>query len=439
MNAHPLSAPEPARRPSLVRRLLALGNYDFCPRANRYVYWLKQPIGWFLVVAMAGALIGAFIAPQGWLVSALVLLVMVVGVIWPWFAMRGLSAELAFNRRRAYEQESLVVTLTVANRWPWPVWGLLVEGGLGLQSVEEAPQAATALACVPGWSRSEFQFTFVPPRRGSYPLETPQLVTGFPFGIWSARRPIAAQSVLVWPCCIGLQSLPLLQGERPAAMGSLLDRPGHDGDIVSARHYREGDSLRRIHWIQTARRDTLIVCERQLASQCQVVVALDPGAFSASSDADGELLDWGLRVVASLCREFHGHACELACELNGERLQVATTVNAWHQLLDRLARFQPAERPELLRKPAQRGTSEQLQILVTTAAAWQSAQPMARLSTANRPRAVVLDLEESHGKETAVTTTPAPRPWMRLNLAGDGRHQLQHQWERQCHDDWFAS
>ena len=28
-----------------------LANYDFCPWANRYVYWLREPIGWFVIGA----------------------------------------------------------------------------------------------------------------------------------------------------------------------------------------------------------------------------------------------------------------------------------------------------------------------------------------------------------------------------------------------------
>ena len=49
-------------------RIMTVGNYDYCPWANKYVYWLKQPIGWFVLAAIASAVIGLFAVPQGWFV-----------------------------------------------------------------------------------------------------------------------------------------------------------------------------------------------------------------------------------------------------------------------------------------------------------------------------------------------------------------------------------
>ena len=37
-----------------LRHLTGVLNHDFCPWANRYVYWLKQPIGWFVLAAAGG-------------------------------------------------------------------------------------------------------------------------------------------------------------------------------------------------------------------------------------------------------------------------------------------------------------------------------------------------------------------------------------------------
>jgi hypothetical protein len=45
-------------------------NYDFCPWANKYVYWLKKPIGWLTGGILAGILLGAFVAPQAFAISA---------------------------------------------------------------------------------------------------------------------------------------------------------------------------------------------------------------------------------------------------------------------------------------------------------------------------------------------------------------------------------
>ena len=69
------------------RALESLFNHDFCPWANRYVYWLKRPIGWFLVAAVASLLVGIAVAPQGLVMFGAIVTVMVLGVCWPWLCM----------------------------------------------------------------------------------------------------------------------------------------------------------------------------------------------------------------------------------------------------------------------------------------------------------------------------------------------------------------
>ncbi|TWU05161.1 hypothetical protein CA54_58490 [Symmachiella macrocystis] len=437
----------------ITDRIMAVGNYDYCPWANKYVYWLKQPIGWFVLAAIASAVIGLFAVPQGWFVCGVVSLVTALGVAWPWLAMRGLTAEIEFDRRRCREQDSIQVTLVVTNRWPWAVWGLLVERGFFESAGEiQSETATTALASVSGWSKTQFTFEYVPPRRGVYPLQAPLLGTGFPFGLWQAHQPIALnEQLIVWPRCVDLKSLPLLQGERLSAVGAFVDRAGHDGDILSARDYREGDSLRRIHWTQTARRDRLIVCERQTASRQMIVVTLDPWAFADQTPQDRILLDWGLRTVASLCQEFHGHACDLSCELNDERQAVPAATAAIQQINDRLARYTPLPAAPKGSITVSTGDRAQMTLFVTTVAGWERLGRSSWLGEIASFHVIVLDpgsTPQNHGQtppydfnraETPQSAVRSTKPWMWIDISEDTSQQLRHQWERQCHDNWSVN
>lgn len=423
----------------LVGLLSAIGNHEFCPWANRYVQWLKQPIGWFAVAAVAAGLTGALVAPQTWVVCAVILVVIVLGTAWPWLAMRGLAATIEFNRRRCHELDAVTVSLTVTNRWPWPVWGLLVERGFFHRADQQG--ATTALARVAGWSKSRFSFTYHPPRRGIFPHEQPLLATGFPFGLWIASRPIHVVGRLTaWPRSVQLRSLPMVRGDRLAATGSFVDRPGHDGDILAARPYVQGDSLRRVHWVHTARRDMLIVCERQTASRGSMRVALDRRAFCSGAESDEAAWDCSLRVVASLCREFHAHACELTCELNGERHLVQQGTAGLHRLLDRLAAFRPEDPADGAAQRLTANLHDPPTILVTSAARWRSLETRVdRPRQKPRVRAVVIDDGSamlSPGVERREGQPSASRAWIALTLAGEPARQLQQQWERQCHADW---
>lgn len=374
--APPMPASSRSRRlPSLPTWLTALAkvngwaNYDFCPWANRYFTWLKSPLAWMAAAAIASGLVGAVAAPQGWVVCGALVGTMALGAIWPWVAVRGVSAELSYERTRCHEGDEVVVELAVANRWPWPVWGLLIEGGID----EDA-----ALARVPAWSQARYRFAWRPERRGPLPRQVPQVATGFPFGLWTCRRPIAvARELLVWPRLTALRSAPFDRCDQPAIAGGLVDRPGDEGDLVSARPYRPGDSPRRVHWAHTSRRDTLIVCQRQTASQRHAVVALDPHAFtedrlatryqpaselSAGASGLGETsggfgtdpvdaeahqdpLDAALRVLASVCQALHRHGWQVVCELDGQAIRVSSQSATLRSLWDRLARhgFRPAK------------------------------------------------------------------------------------------------
>jgi uncharacterized protein (DUF58 family) len=414
----------------------AVGHYDFCPWANRYVYWLKQPIGWFVAGALAALLVALFVAPQGWFVFGTLAAVMVLGVAWPWISMHGLSAKLVFDRGRCRETEAVRVRLSIRNRWPWPAWGLVVERGF-FESADDfgIPQAVTALARVPGWSQSEYVFTFRPERRGVYPQESPVLATGFPFGIWSRSRAIRTQGeLIVWPQTVPLTSVPAVGGERLTVAGCPVDRAGDDGDILAARFYREGDSLRRIHWAQTARRDVLVVCERQTTARRRVVVVLDGAAFAGPARQDGWRLDWAVRVFASLCRELHAHHCDVECRLDGQSCLLEPGPSGMRRLLDRLAKYQPDLRVAS-RCDAGRSTNDSLIILVTRDLPSKAA--FSRLRSAARPCCVLVDdratASRRPGDEAA---EPAARPWITLDTGADIAGQLQHQWGRLCHDNW---
>ena len=224
----------PTRRSSIVLRALsgcALGRlerllaYDFCPWANRYVYWLKQPIGWFVLAAAMSLLVGCFLGPQGFVLCAALLGIVLLGVAWPWIAIRAVRGTLHFDRRRCREGDLLTVRLQVANRFPWPVWGLAIERGfLAAPSGGEpldplaVDAVAVALARVPGWSVNDYLWEFQPECRGVYPTEPPKMSCGFPFGIWVARGPLTvAGELIVWPRTVRLSAIPPLtgHGSRP--------------------------------------------------------------------------------------------------------------------------------------------------------------------------------------------------------------------------------
>lgn len=414
--------------------LVAFGNYDFCPWANRYVYWLKQPMGWFVVAAAAAALTAMFLEPQVWIVFGSLAAVMVLGVVWPWVAMRGTTAKITFDCRRCREGDRRQVRLAVHNRWPWPLWGLAVENGFFLRPIDEENRPVAALARVPGWSRSKFVFEFCPDARGVYPHQMPELATGFPFGIWRAAKTISVEgALLVWPRTTTLTAIPSLGGDIADVIGMLFDRPGYEGDVIGVRPYRHGDRLRSIHWAQTARRDALIVTERQAAARRLVVVTVDVAAF-ANSDSRIEQptnnsLEAAIRVAASIAQEFHAHHAQVRFVIGDVDLLLAPGADGLHRLFDALARFQ-AE-PEFFRPPLSFGR-QALTVLLTNSqrrSEWEH-EAVSKSSL----RLVLIDDQGESSNRTNSSQSRRQNVWISIDTGADPSQQLRHQWERLCND-----
>ena len=415
------------------QRLDTIGNHDFCPWANRYVYWLKQPIGWFVVGTAAAALTALFLEPQAWILVGSLVAVMLLGVAWPWVAMRGASAEIRFDCRRCREGDRVQVRLAIHNRYPWPLWGLAVENGFFLDAAEGGNLPVAALARVPGWSHSEYLFEFRPNARGTYPHAPPELATGFPFGIWRAAEGISvARELLVWPRTTPLTSIPSLDGDVADVTGMLFDRPGNEGDVIGVRPFRDGDRLRSIHWAQTSRHDALIVTERQAAARRLVVVVVDVAAFLNVNSPNGrsrQTLETAIRVAASIAKELHAHHAEVRFVIGDVDLYLTPDAMGLRRLLDALARFRIDQRAT--RPPTGFGHKD-LAVVMTTSqrkSEWENGAAAKRLL-----RFVLIETPDSNNG-TASSQTRRRNVWIALDPESDCSLQLRHQWERVCHDN----
>ncbi|MDB4863271.1 DUF58 domain-containing protein [Pirellulaceae bacterium] len=416
---------------SITQRFLSLANQDFCPWANRYVYWLKQPIGWLIVAAAACLLIGLFLAPQGWVMFAALTAVIFLGVIWPWVAIRGVSCRLSFNRRRATEGDSVQVTLSIKNSFPWPIWGLAVEGGFFSEDLSPSNDAtAVALARVPGWATTDFKWEYEPHRRGLYPSGICRISSAFPFGIWSAHDEMQINSeLIVWPKTVKLASIPPVQGNDLTATGILMNQAGLEGDVLAVRPYRRGDSLKHIHWPQTARHNRFIVCERQTAAHRRVEVSIDTDPRIHQLQSGNGSFEWCIRVGASLIKEFHEHGWSVTYTTERHSPTPTALAMGIQSTFDNLAVLQPVVGDDFEERCGLGSQSKHiLRIVVTTSERMAEIERQNGISAGTR--FVVLQ------------TTPTSRnedSWLTIDCEQDIPTQLQTQWERLCHESWSAA
>lgn len=328
----------------MVSRLLT---YDFCPWANRWVYWIKRPIASLGLAAMAALVCAIFVKPVAMIAFGAVAIVLVLGYLWPSIAVRGLACKVRFQQGRVTEGDTALVIVRITNRWPWPVWGIAIENGFGGNSSgsdRNGGDGSVALARVAGWSTSEFEWEFVPKCRGEYPLAPPQLVTGFPFGLKRESRPVTVeQSLLVWPRIIPLDTLLDAAETRPSEELFSDHRIGDSGDMTGTRLFRDGDSLRRVHWAQTARQGRMIVCERQAAAQSAIRVVFDSDPQLHKGTGFGSTLEWSIRIAASVCAAYQRENAHVECCFGHQTIPLPPGTQGMKKFLDALAKWTPCE------------------------------------------------------------------------------------------------
>ena len=309
--------------------------HDFCPWANAWCYWVKKPIAILAVAFVAAIACAVFVNPVALISGVAILGVIGLGYGWPAVSIRGLTAQLRFHERRVSAGESVRASVSVRNVWPWPVWGICLTGDFGTEAV-------IALARVAGWSVADFSWEFVPTCRGEYPRTPVRLVTAFPFGLREASCEVVVERpLIVWPDIVPLGTLLDAAETRPTDDTFAAQRVGDSGDMAGTRPFRNGDSLRRVHWAQTARTGAMVVCERESPVLAAVRVVFDSDPAVHDGDGTTGTLEWSIRIAASVCSAYHRHNARVECCFGHETIPVAPGPEGRRYFLDRLARFQP--------------------------------------------------------------------------------------------------
>ena len=310
---------------------------DFCPWANKYVYWLKEPIGWFVMGLAVSVLVGMHVSPLGWTLAAVIAGIIVVGMMWPWIAVRAAHCELSPAVAEIHEGEECELVFSVRNSLPLPLWGLAVEGYLDREGDESLP--TIALACVPPISEADYRLAVNPEMRGQYPIVSPKVACSFPFGIWTAQKTINGFSPLVvFPQVSLIQDEATLSGGRMSEVGDGL-RAGSNGETLGVREFRSGDRLRNVHWVHTARTGNLVVCERGAPQQQAIEVLLDtrPLPRSIPSSENREALAWRVRVAASLVTHLHARHIPVTLRLSRKVIHGTAGSSGLRRMLMELA------------------------------------------------------------------------------------------------------
>jgi uncharacterized protein (DUF58 family) len=155
------------------------------------------------------------------------------------------------------------------------------------------------------------------------------------------RRAIAAEgTTTVYPTLARMPSLPFL-GSAPTAERAMHPAPRRGGgpDYLGIREYRQGDSMRHIHWPSTARLGELMVREFEREETRRLAVILDASADLGEAFTP---LDRCCSVAASVAfaASARGQGVRLVAAEGGQPIEIVRAEPA--AMLTWLAELRPA-------------------------------------------------------------------------------------------------
>lgn len=266
--------------------------------------------GWLYFIIMVTVLVGALLGKHN-------MLLLVFGLLAGPFVLNGHIALTMLTRNqvvrnlppRVMQGEWFAVDVTLSNRrWAIGSWMLVIEDHWQ-HGTENLFPIVVFTRVGPSQERtSRYQLRLMP--RGRHVCGPVRLLTRFPLGLVERSYVMSCPGeLLVYPRIGRLTSQwhreqmnadELVQHTRPRS-GAFED------EFHRLREYRQGDSLRSIHWRTTARRNQLMVRENHQMRDLDLALVLDlwlPASPTAAELANVELaLSFMATVTVEHCQK----------------------------------------------------------------------------------------------------------------------------------------
>ncbi len=256
-----------------------------------------------LLFAVAAGVLGIWTRATPLLVAAQgTLLLLAAMAAWARIGSRGISLSRS-HPGWAFEDEVLTVRLGVTNRSRLPLRWLEIEDRFPADRETEKP------LCFPGplAAGERAMLAYAAPcgkRRGGYKLGPAAVILRDPLGAFEARATAGGLTDLtVFPRTAPILRLPLAGMARWDNVDTeTVPKAGSSLNFSGTREYRQGDSLKFIHWGATAHTGKLVVKEFELNVATEVSVFLDAHYYAVKGMGRESTFEYGVKAAASVAR-----------------------------------------------------------------------------------------------------------------------------------------
>ena len=247
--------------------------------------------------------------------------------VWSLFSIAGLTIRRD-HLRIALTGQPLEVNVSLVNNSRFPRFSIIgfdyFPAGSGDAGYQEM-----CFVSVKAYSEVTLKYEAVPTLRGDWRVGPFYFWGGDPFGFFKHERLVEELTELIVvpvPFKVKLQSLDSVS-VRQKDESATIEKPGDSIEFLGVREYREGDSIRKIHWISTARTGELITKQFELNVASTIsFLLLNTEEMGSGKDPEKTPMEDSLRIIISLAQAAIHSAYQVSfMEISGadERFSIA--------------------------------------------------------------------------------------------------------------------
>ena len=281
----------------------------------------------------------------GWLHVADALLwgIIALSAALPWITLPKLHVDrhISIPRRRGdgvspVVGESVDVKLTISNATRWPRFFVSAHQS---SSTGNSPAGTQRyfFATLRSQTASSATGQVECDMRGWRDFGDVMLESRLPFGLFRRRKWVSAPGrVLVYPRWFEMERIGLIGTAFGDEASRRRSRRGDE--MAGSRRYVAGDSLRDIHWKNTARTGRAAVKQYDAGAEESLIVGFDSAMVYGDDGADDEspdtTLEYAASIVASVCKAVTRRGGAVRLAIDGEVSQPSMD---WPEIMGRLA------------------------------------------------------------------------------------------------------
>lgn len=255
--------------------------------------------------------------------------------------VRKLKASIHVPKGYLFTGENININYKIENRSFLPLPYMEITSNLSKELTGRSPNKTS----ISLGGKDFFHHTenLVLKRRGYYELGDIDITVTDVFGFYSFTKKLTNEiSLLVYPEPINLSSFQVIISQRPGQLDVDNSIFKDKNKINDLRGYRDGDSVKSIHWKLSAKRDNLIIKEYDNPGDNKVIIFIDNNLRLFKDDVNRRLEDKVADAALSLVNYFLKQNISLNLETQNNKDLVMVQgeeVSNLKPFLDVLARF----------------------------------------------------------------------------------------------------